>query len=222
MFDNEYDEACNKLQLNSIPKELPCRDHERDIIRDYLKQGIMNKGSSSSLYISGMPGTGKTATTLEIMRQFISKKKFEFIHINAMSLTNPNLVYTILAEKIIQRRLNPQSAALFLDEFFKKKDKKQIVLKHMSRALSKNTKKQNDEAQKICDKIRVLLVDELDALITPKQTLLYNLFEWPCNQNSRLLVISIANTMDLPERLQGKIKSRMGNNRLVYEPYTTE
>lgn len=63
-----------------------------------------------------------------------------------MSLTNPNLVYTILAEKIIQRRLNPQSAALFLDEFFKKKDKKQIVLKHMSRALSKNTKKQNDEA----------------------------------------------------------------------------
>ena len=28
--------------------------------------------------------------------------------------------------------------------------------------------------------------------------------------------------MDLPERLQGKIKSRMGNNRLVYEPYTTE
>ena len=29
--------------------------------------------------------------------------------------------------------------------------------------------------------MRVLLVDELDALITPKQTLLYNLFEWPCN-----------------------------------------
>ena len=68
----------------------------------------------------------------------------------------------------------------------------------------------------------MLLVDELDALITQKQTLLYNLFEWPCNQNSRLLVISIANTMNLPERLQSKIQSRIGNNRLVYQPYNKE
>jgi origin recognition complex subunit 1 len=68
--------------------------------------------------------------------------------------------------------------------------------------------------------MRVLLVDELDALMTKKQTLLYNLFDWPCNKNSNLLVISIANTMDLPERMQVKIKSRIGKNRLVYEPYT--
>ena len=49
--------------------------------------------------------------------------------------------------------------------------------------------------------MRVILIDELDALITKKQTLLYNLFDWPCHQNSRLLVIAIANTMDLPERM---------------------
>jgi Cdc6-like AAA superfamily ATPase len=46
------------------------------------------------------------------------------------------------------------------------------------------------------------------------------LFDWPCHANSRLLVVSIANTMDLPERMQVKISSRIGNNRLVYEPYT--
>jgi origin recognition complex subunit 1 len=49
--------------------------------------------------------------------------------------------------------------------------------------------------------IRVLLIDELDALVTKKQTLLYNLFDWPCHSHSRLLVIAIANTMDLPEKL---------------------
>lgn len=27
-FLNEYDEACAKLQLNSMPSELPCRDAE--------------------------------------------------------------------------------------------------------------------------------------------------------------------------------------------------
>jgi Cdc6-like AAA superfamily ATPase len=77
-----------------------------------------------------MPGTGKTSTTLEVIKRLLKSQqgrghhnKFEFIHINAMSLSNPNLVYTILAEKIIGRRMNPQTSALFLDDFFKKKDK---------------------------------------------------------------------------------------------------
>ena len=68
----------------------------------------------------------------------------------------------------------------------------------------------------------MVLIDELDALVNKKQTLLYNLFDWPCHQNSRLLIIAIANTMDLPERLQAKIASRIGNSRLVYEPYNKE
>ena len=105
-------------------------------------EGITNHGSSSSLYISGMPGTGKTVTTLETIKNILNEKKeekkkrksdsnynskmknVEYIHINAMNLANPNLVYTILCEKIIGRRMNPQSAAQFLDEFFKKRDKK--------------------------------------------------------------------------------------------------
>lgn len=56
--------------------------------------------------------------------------------------------------------------------------------------------------------------------MTSKQTLLYNLFDWPCHSSSSLLIISIANTMDLPERMQSKIASRIGNNRLVYTPYS--
>jgi Cdc6-like AAA superfamily ATPase len=76
-----------------------------------------------------MPGTGKTATTLEIIHnpKITNKYKFEFLHINAMSLTNPNLVYTIIYEKITGKRVNPASAALFLDEYFKKKDKAKLL-----------------------------------------------------------------------------------------------
>lgn len=116
-FDNKYDEACNKLQLNTIPDHFPCRDKEQMEIMSFLVNGIENEGQSSSLYISGMPGTGKTATVLEIIRKLMEKRKskdrndriknFDFIHINAYSLTNPNLVYTILCEKILNVRLSP-------------------------------------------------------------------------------------------------------------------
>jgi len=74
-----------------------------------------------------MPGTGKTVTTLQVIAKLREKSKFDFLHINAMSLTNPNLVYTIIHEKITQRRVNPATAALFLDEFFKKKDKVKLL-----------------------------------------------------------------------------------------------
>lgn len=45
-----------------------------------------------------------------------------------MQITNPNLVYTIIYEWIVERRVAPANAALFLDEFFKKKDKTKILL----------------------------------------------------------------------------------------------
>jgi Cdc6-like AAA superfamily ATPase len=124
-----------------------------------------------------MPGTGKTATTLEVVKKLLResemKKKshsqaFEFIHINAMALTNPNLVYSILNEKITGRRVNPTSSATFLDEFFKKKDKMKVL---RDRGWGKTTKKSRAEQERLrgsADKLRVLLIDELDALVTKK------------------------------------------------------
>jgi Cdc6-like AAA superfamily ATPase len=54
-------------------------------------------------------------------------------------------------------------------------------------------------------------MDELDLLVTKKQTVMYNFFEWPNRANSKLIVIAVANTMDLPERmLSNKVSSRLG------------
>ena len=92
-----------------------------------------------------MPGTGKTATTLEVVKTLKAESeahnkklpKFEFIHINAMSLTNPNLVYTILNEKITGNRSNPTASASFLDEFFKKGDKLKVLKARVKNAKNK-------------------------------------------------------------------------------------
>ena len=54
-------------------------------------------------------------------------------------------------------------------------------------------------------KTSVVLVDELDLLWNRKQSVLYNIFEWPNNKFSKLCVLAIANTMDLPVRISAKV-----------------
>ena len=66
----------------------------------------------------------------------------------------------------------------------------------------------------------MILVDELDQLVTKRQEVIYNFFNWPNQAHSRLIVLAIANTMDLPEReLSNKITSRLGSNRINFTPY---
>lgn len=63
-----FDEALQRLHLSSPPKRLPCRESERERIFSGLCSAL--KGASPALYISGFPGTGKTATVKEV-RDFI-------------------------------------------------------------------------------------------------------------------------------------------------------
>lgn len=60
----------------------------------------------------------------------------------------------------------------------------------------------------------VVLMDELDQLLTAKQDVVYNFFNWPTMRDSQLFVIAVANRMDLPQHLAAKIKSRLGQSRL--------
>jgi len=63
------------------------------------------------------------------------------------------------------------------------------------------------------------MMDELDLLVTKNQRVMYNLFNWPSLPYSRLVVIAVANTMDLPERiLTNRVSSRLGMG-LVYHKF---
>ena len=67
----------------------------------------------------------------------------------------------------------------------------------------------------------VFLVDELDMLWNRKQSVLYNMFSWPSRQEGKLIILAIANTMDLPERVfVNRVMSRVGLTRQIFQPYT--
>lgn len=51
----------------------------------------------------------------------------------------------------------------------------------------------------------VLLLDEIDMLRTKKNEVLLPFFDWPSMPGSRLILIAISNTMDLPEKISPKV-----------------
>jgi Cdc6-like AAA superfamily ATPase len=60
-------------------------------------------------------------------------------------------------------------------------------------------------------------MDELDQLVTTKQDVVYNFFNWPTLVGSKLVVLAVANTMDLPERvMSGRVRSRLGTSVYLY------
>jgi origin recognition complex subunit 1 len=47
-------------------------------------------------------------------------------------------------------------------------------------------------------KPHIIVIDEVDYLLTKDQTIFYNLFEWVYQVTAKLGLIIIANTMDFP------------------------
>ncbi len=61
----------------------------------------------------------------------------------------------------------------------------------------------------------VVLMDELDQLVTAKKDDVYDFFNWPNFSKSKLVVIAVSNTHDLPDRVMpAKVLSRMGKQRV--------
>lgn len=108
-----------------------------------------------------------------------------------MKITDPHQSYSLLWEAIqgdaddMPARVAPNHALSLLEREFSRPSPRRVPI--------------------------VVLMDELDQLVTKNQSVMYNFFNWPAMTHSRLIVLAVANTMDLPERtLSNKISSRLG------------
>ncbi len=80
--------------------------------------------------VSGVPGTGKTATVRHVVAQLQREvsarevKEFVWIEINAMKLTSPNMAYSVLWQRLTDQKQQPKKAQDLLDKRFKQRDTK--------------------------------------------------------------------------------------------------
>jgi len=63
-----FDRAKALLHVSATPESLPCRDEQRERIRQFLGDAILGR-TGGCLYVHGVPGTGKTATVHSVVRE---------------------------------------------------------------------------------------------------------------------------------------------------------
>ncbi|KAL6930223.1 hypothetical protein ACO0SA_001636 [Hanseniaspora valbyensis] len=183
----------DKIYTNPVDSEVPGREEEFASIYSRIAS-FVNSGVGSSIYISGVPGTGKSFTVKKTIECLLKQnhRAFSFAEINGLKLINLDDCYENLCDKLQVPLKMKEKAVVGLERFFSMKKEKKIVL----------------------------LLDEIDVLLSHDSEKLYNFFNWPYLENSNLFVIAIGNRMNLSEQLNAKTNSRLGtSNCIQFSPY---
>ncbi|KAJ1988477.1 AAA ATPase [Dimargaris cristalligena] len=181
----------------SQPSCLVGRESEQQTIRQFLTNHVVGN-QPNSLYISGQPGTGKTASLLSICLQMRgafkgAKQPIKLLVINCMTVENPQSFYARLATEIVGEPVTIKDALKVLEALFLNPKRKTLYL---------------------------VVLDEIDSLLTRNQDILYKLFEWPTLPGSRLTLIGIANALNLTDRFLPRLKAKDCMPQLLnFNPY---
>ncbi|KAH7983388.1 hypothetical protein HPB52_011535 [Rhipicephalus sanguineus] len=146
------------------------RQREMETMKEFLHSHL-RAGTSGSLYVSGAPGTGKTACLSQILESSKNLFKFQYVFVNCMTLQSSSAIY----QKIISGLdLSPACSS------------------HLETIRRRLTTKGHP---------MIIVMDEIDQLDSKNQTVLYSLFELPQLKNSRATIFGIANALDLTDRV---------------------
>ncbi|KAI0645382.1 P-loop containing nucleoside triphosphate hydrolase protein [Trametes meyenii] len=180
---------------------------ERQKIESFLISFLAEQtdlDAPSTLYVSGSPGTGKTAlvnAVLSVMDAKLRSKRAHVLSVNCMALNGADAVWQRLAE----------------------------ILGHNGKA-SGGSRKSKESPKQIVEKALtsserkcVLVLDELDHVASSSQTLA-PLFNLASNHSSCLRLIGIANTHTLTSSSCStfSVQSMAGVETLHFSPYNPE
>lgn len=160
------------------------RETESVVIKKQIAS-FLNHNGNNILYLTGVPGSGKTHTALSIIKHF----GVPFSYINCPTLRSKKDIYAEICA----------SLPCF--------NSKTMGIPHLRYHL------------RACECHHIVVIDEIDFLTTKNEKFLYNLFELPLVENSRIFMIVISNTLG---SLSPKVESRISKNRIEFRPYNSE
>lgn len=191
-----YHQARQLFSRSADPGQLIGRDDERGRLRTFLSQRHSSQ-PHGCLYVSGPPGTGKSAMINEITTEVAVESSFvRKAYINCMSIKSSKDLYLTLVELLCdESEVEEEDAAAMLQKLFTPKKKSQDVF--------------------------LVVLDEIDHILSLDLESLYRVFEWSMQKSSRLLLVGIANALDLTDRFLPRLKSRnLKPELLPFLPYT--
>mgnify|MGYP003588856302 CR=1 FL=1 len=204
--EGQFQEEEFKLQEKNRPARLEYRDEEKERITEFLRRGLCSGGWGEALYITGVPGQGKTACLLEVIKGLRgSYPEAGFYYLNGLKLSSPWLLFSRFWRQLSGDYVPARRAQGLLESAFRSGE----LPVSMSRA-----------AVRRIEATKVLIIDEIDFLMTKGFEVLYSIFEWPHTKFARLVIVSVANTLDFPMVVAPKVGSRMGSCCVNFAPYT--
>lgn len=191
---NNYSDARKALH-SDVPENMIGREQEMSSLEDFIQDHLENK-TSASLYISGPPGTGKTACLSQIMSKPKFKKLFTIVYVNCTTMKSTTAIYKKITEELnINTSKNTNNC-------------KNVIEKYLAEKITK----------------LLLVLDEIDQLEMKNQSVLYSIFEWPTVSKSQLLLIGIANSLDLTDRILPRLQAKcnLKPTLLHFKPYSKQ
>ena len=191
---NVYNQARQLFARSTTTSQLIGRERERSKLDEFLQEGLASK-SGRCLYISGPPGTGKSAFVGEVCNRFSNRDDAQVTYVSCMSINSAREIYERLAIEVCGEVPAGSGAAAtaLRAKFFPGKD----------------------------SKVHIVTLDEIDHLLTLDLSCLYKIFEWALNPDSRLVLIGIANALDFTDRFLPRLKARSLKPQLLpFAPYT--
>lgn len=179
------------------PGRLIGREEERRQLSLFIQTGIRTK-AGRCLYVSGPPGTGKSALVAEVCHEAQANLGVRIASINCMSVKSSKDIYGKLVDDLFdgEQNLEEDQMARLQTIFVPKRRTK-------------------------TGPIYIVTLDEIDHLLTLDLEISYSLFEWSLNHSSRLVLIGIANALDLTDRFLPRLKARNLKLQLLpFLPYT--
>jgi cell division control protein 6 len=190
-----YNAARQLFARSSDPGKLVGREEERNELTSFINTCI-DKTSGGCTYVSGPPGTGKSALVHEVTSELAESASLKKAYVNCMSLKSSKDLYTALLET-----LSDDSEAL--------------------EGMEMQTLQSMFVSRKRSATVYVVTLDEIDHVLTLDLEFMYNLFEWSLQKASRLVLVGIANALDLTDRFLPRLKARnLKPNLLPFLPYS--